>query len=189
MALNISFELQEQDLEYFRTIMQKTQQSVSQLSQTEVLAAARALAGEVKHQVPDFVASRLKQLELLVAMVEDSEWDLTADEKLDVLSALAYFAKPEDLIADYVPVLGFLDDAIMIELVAQELSEDLQAYTEFCQYRQNEIERRGAEAHTSKADWLESKRQELQSWMRRRRADKRASRSSSGFRSVFSFRG
>ena len=66
MALNISFELQDQDLEYFRTIMQKTQQSVSQLSQVEILAAARALAGEVKHQVPDFVASRLKQLELLI---------------------------------------------------------------------------------------------------------------------------
>ncbi len=189
MALNISFELQDQDLEYFRTIMQKTQQSVSQLSQSDILAAARALAGEVKHQVPEFVASRLKQLELLVAMVEDAEWDLTAEEKLDVLSALAYFAKPEDLIADHLPVLGFLDDAIMIELVAQELAEDLQAYGEFCQFRQNETERRGADAHTTKADWLESKRQELQSWMRRRRAEKRASRGSGGFRSVFSFRG
>ena len=108
--------------------------------------------------------------------------DLTDEEKTEVLSALAYFAKPEDLIADHVPVLGFLDDAIMIELVAQELAEDLQAYGEFCQYRQNETERRGAEAHTSKADWLESKRQELQSWMRRRRAEKRSSRSNSGYR-------
>lgn len=188
MALNITFELQDQDLEYFRTIMQKTQHSVSQLSQADVLNAARNLAVEVKHQVPEFVANRLKQLELLVAMVEDSEWDLTADEKLDVLSALAYFAKPEDLIADHLPVLGFLDDAIMIELVAQELAEDLQAYSEFCQYRHNEIERCGGDALTSKADWLESKRQELQSWMRRRRAEKRADRSSSGFRSVFSFR-
>ncbi len=189
MALNISFELQDQDLDYFRNIMQKTQQSVSQLSQSDVLSAARELASEVKHQVPEFVASRLKQLELLVAMVEDKEWDLTDEEKLDVLSALAYFAKPEDLIADHLPVLGFLDDAIMIELVAQELADDLQAYSEFTSFRQAEIERRGAEAQTSKADWLESKRQELQSWMRRRRAEKRASRGGSGFRSVFSFRG
>ena len=189
MALNISFELQDQDLDYFRSIMQKTQDSVSQLSQADVLKAARELASEVKHQVPEFVAARLKQLDLLVAMVEDQEWDLTSEEKLDVLSALAYFAKPEDLIDDHVPVLGFLDDAIMIELVAQELADDLQAYTEFSQFRLAEIERRGADAHTSKADWLESKRQELQSWMRRRRAEKRASRGGSGFRSVFSFRG
>ncbi len=77
----------------------------------------------------------------------------------------------------------------MIELVVQSLADDFEAYTEFCTFRTNEIERRGPDAQTSKADWLESKRQELQSWMRRRRAEKRSSRSSSGFRSVFSFRG
>lgn len=189
MALTINFDLQEQDLDYYRDIMLKTQTAVRELDRAEVLNAARKLAGEVREQVPDFVASRLKQLEQLVDMVEDNHWDLTEDEKLDVLSALAYFSKAEDLIDDRLPVLGFLDDAIMIELVARELADDLKAYDEFCVYRRQEIERRGEEAHTTKADWLEAKRQELHSWMRRRRAEKRGSSGSAGFRSFFSFRG
>jgi uncharacterized membrane protein YkvA (DUF1232 family) len=189
MALTISFDLQEQDLDYFRQLMQKTERVVSHHSSEEILNAAKALAGEVQNQVPEFVAVRLKQLETLVAMVEDTDWDLTEEEKLDVLSALAYFTKPEDLIADHLPVLGFLDDAIMIELVVQSLADDFEAYSEFCTFRTNEIERRGPDAQTSKADWLETKKQELHSWLRRRRAEKRSGSSAGGgFRSVFSFR-
>lgn len=188
MALTISFDLQEQDLDYFRQLMQKTERVVSHHSSEEILNAAKGLASEVKNQVPEFVAIRLKQLETLVAMVEDQDWDLTDEEKLDVLSALAYFSKPEDLIADHLPVLGFLDDAIMIELVVQSLADDFEAYSEFCTFRRNEIERRGPEAQTTKADWLETKKQELHSWLRRRRAEKRSSNNSGGFRSVFSFR-
>ncbi len=189
MSLTISFDLQEQDLDYFRQLMQKTERVVSQHNSEEILNAARTLASEVQNQVPEFVAVRLKQLETLVAMVEDQDWDLTDEEKLDVLSALAYFTQPEDLIADHLPVLGFLDDAIMIELVVQSLADDFQAYSEFCTFRRNEIERRGAAAQPSKADWLEAKKQELHSWLRRRRAEKRSGGGSGGFRSVFSFRG
>jgi uncharacterized membrane protein YkvA (DUF1232 family) len=184
MSLSITFELQEPDLDYFRQIMARTQNSLSSLDQKQILTAAKAMALEVHGTVPDFIASRLHQLQNLVALVEDNDWDLTDEETAEVLSALAYFAKPEDLIADHVPVLGFLDDAIMIELVVQSLADDLQAYEEFCKFRAAEIARRGAESSPSKADWLESKKQELFLWMRRRRAERRSG-GSSGFRSIF----
>jgi uncharacterized membrane protein YkvA (DUF1232 family) len=184
MSLSITFELQEPDLDYFRQIMAKTQSASSALNQQQILAAAKKLALEVNGKVPEFVASRIQKLQQLVALVEDKEWDLTDEEKAEVLSALAYFAKPEDLIADHVPVLGFLDDAIMIELVAQSLADDIQAYDEFCKFRTTEAARRGAEVNPSKADWLETKKQELHSWMRRRRAERRSG-GGGGFRSIF----
>lgn len=74
MTLTINFELQEQDLDYYRDMMQKTQAAVRELDRSDVLHTARKLAGEVQDQVPDFVASRLKQLEQLVNMVEDNDW-------------------------------------------------------------------------------------------------------------------
>jgi uncharacterized membrane protein YkvA (DUF1232 family) len=40
-------------------------------------------------------------------MIEDSEWKILAQERADVLSALAYFSDPEDLVPDHIPVLGF----------------------------------------------------------------------------------
>ena len=184
MSLSITFELQEPDLDHFRQIMAKTQGALSTMDQQQVLAAAKKLAHEVNGNIPEFIVIRLQKLQQLVALVEDKEWDLTDEEKSEVLSALAYFAKPEDLIADHVPVLGFLDDAIMIELVAQSLADDLQAYDEFCKFRTAELARRGADAVTSKADWLDVKKHELHNWMRRRRSERRSG-GGGGFRSIF----
>jgi uncharacterized membrane protein YkvA (DUF1232 family) len=115
-------------------------------------------------------------------MIEDSEWNIPSEERTEVLSALAYFSDPEDLVPDHIPVLGFLDDAIMIELVAEEFKDDVDAFEEFCAYRERE-EGRSGDATITREEWLESKRHELHSRMRSRRSSRRGGRSS--FRSVF----
>jgi len=95
---------------------------------------------------------------------------------------LAYFSDPEDLVPDHIPVLGFLDDAIMIELVAEELKDDIEAFEEFCAYRERE-EGRSGEGTITREEWLDAKRRELHSRMRNRRSKRRGGRSS--FRSIF----
>jgi uncharacterized membrane protein YkvA (DUF1232 family) len=79
-----------------------------------------------------------------------------------VLNALAYFTEPDDLIPDHIPGLGFLDDAIMVELVVRELEHEIEAYRDFCDFR---------ESHTASGrdDWLTERREELQTRMRQRR--------------------
>ena len=52
-----------------------------------------------------------------------------------MLNALAYFAEPDDLIPDQIPGLGFLDDAIMVELVVRELRHEIEAYEDFRVFR------------------------------------------------------
>ena len=52
-----------------------------------------------------------------------------------VRAALAYFTDPDDLIHDAVPGLGFLDDAIVIELLWLELRHELAAFQTFAQFR------------------------------------------------------
>jgi uncharacterized membrane protein YkvA (DUF1232 family) len=182
MAFEVTFELKESDLDHFRNVMRKAQAGAKQLSEAEILANAKTLSKDIKVELPEFVSSRIKKLNTLVAMIEDSEWQIPDEERTDVISALAYFSDPEDLVPDHIPVLGFLDDAIMIELVAEELKDDIEAFDEFCTYRQRE-EQRAGENTITREEWLDSKRRELHSRMRNRRVKRRNSRSS--FRSVF----
>jgi len=87
-----------------------------------------------------------------------------------VMSALIYFVDPKDVIPDQVEVLGFLDDAIMIELCVRQLRHELDAYDDFCEYRAHEATKRGVEpASVGQADWLESRREELVDRMHTRR--------------------
>jgi len=182
MAIEVKFELKDSDMDHFRDVMRKAQEGAKQLSEKDILANAKNLSDDIKDNVPEFVRERIQKLETFVAMIEDSEWQMPAEERTEVLSALAYFSDPEDLVPDHIPVLGFLDDAIMIELVAAEFKDDIEAFEEFCLYRTRE-EGRAGDNPITRDEWLEAKRHELHSRMKSRRSSRRGGRSS--FRSVF----
>ena len=101
-------------------------------------------------------------------MVRDQEWDLAQQERKQVIAALAYFADPLDIIPDNVPVLGYIDDAIMIELVVSELKNEIDSFTDFCRYRDGE-KARNRNPSLSRDEYLVIKRRELHDRMRRRR--------------------
>jgi uncharacterized membrane protein YkvA (DUF1232 family) len=191
MTLRVSFELADRDLSHFRTIMREARDAAVNLSQEEILQAAHGLLESVKGvELPDFVGGRLAKIQIMIDMIEDEEWQLPDKETTRVLNALAYFCEPHDLIPDHIPGLGFLDDAIMVELVCRELRHDMDAYVDFCEYRDGEGARRknaGLPLDISTDDWLAARRRELHSRMRNRRRRERSSRRRrGGGRSPFS---
>jgi len=171
MPLSLTFELSDRDLEHFGQAIARAREATGSKSPDEIIAAAsRLLGGADKIEVPDFIAARLERLDALIAMLRDDGWRLPDEDRARVLGALAYFADPKDVIPDDVPVLGYLDDAIAIEMCVKDLKHELEAYDEFCEYRQGEAERRGQDpAAVGRADWLESRRDELVDRMHRRR--------------------
>ena len=48
-----------------------------------------------------------------------------------ILFALAYFVTPTDLIPDFIPALGFSDDASVVFLIARKLNKDISKFTEW----------------------------------------------------------
>lgn len=171
MPLAISFELSDRDLEHFQTAIKAAAAAAVAKSPDDILDAAGQLVKDAgSMQLPDFIFKRLDRLDALIAMVRDEGWALPAEDRQRVLAALAYFADPQDIIPDSVPVLGYFDDAIAIELCVRDLSAEIEAYDEFCEYRQGEAERRGMEpSQVGRADWLGSRRDELQDRMHRQR--------------------
>lgn len=171
MALEFTIEIADQDLPVFLDAMKRAEQRAAGKSAQQILDdAAKTYAGSHAAQMPDFVRSRLSGVENLIAMAGDEGWGLADEDRSRVVSALTYFSDPEDLIPDNVPVLGFLDDAIMIEVVQRVLNPEIEAYADFCRYRSEEAAARGADAaKLGREEWLEVRRAELQSRMRSRR--------------------
>ncbi len=171
MGLSINIELSDNDLDHFQEVLKRAHMAAGSKDSHEITEAARQLLVDAhSSNAPEFISERLAKLESLINMVHDAGWGLPHEDKARVLTALTYFADPKDVIPDNVPVVGYLDDAIMIELCVRELKHELEAYEDFCSFRKNEAEGRGLDPATmDRADWTEERRQELQDRMRRRR--------------------
>lgn len=171
MSLSITIELSDSDLEHFARGREKARQLASGKSTAEIVQAAAVLLQQAEaSEPPAFVRERLDILDSLIAMVRDEAWALQDGDCEHVRAVLEYFTTAADAIADSVPVLGYLDDAIMIEICARDLKHELEAYEDFCEFRQREAEHRGLDPKAAgRADWLEARRQELQERMHRRR--------------------
>lgn len=185
MPLDITFTLSDDDLDHFQKVVDKAKSVMkSPQSAAQIEAAARQLIDDSrKGDLPDFIASRLSKLEVVINMVGDAEWKLSEEERKRVLGALVYFCDPEDLIPDHIPGIGFLDDAIYVELVIRELKSEIESYEEFCSFRISEEQRRkdqGLDPYVEREQWLADKRASLHARMRKRRQS--GSGSSSGWR-------
>jgi uncharacterized membrane protein YkvA (DUF1232 family) len=172
MPLTVTLEISDQELEHFRSVLVSARDRASSKTPQEVAATARAAVARLRPSSPSpFVEKRLNKVNALVGMLEDPEWQLPERERRRVLDGLSYVAEVHDMVPDDVPVLGLVDDAIMLELVLHELQHELEGYEEFDAFRQHELARPGAATHpaVSREDWLESKRQALHERIRERR--------------------
>ena len=173
MALEFNITIQDEDLPVFMDAMKRAEERASKKTAAQILEEAeKTFVTASAQKLPDFVSSRLASVENLIAMVRDAGWGLADEDRSRIVAALTYFADPEDLIPDNVPVLGFLDDAIMIDIVDTVLKPEIEAYADFCAFRDQEATRRGedpAKVVLQREDWMEGRRAELQARMRQRR--------------------
>ena len=166
MPLDITFTLSDRDLERFKAIAIKAKSTAGDPhSKSEIEKAAYKIVDvAMNSDLPDFIADRLLQLKILLEMLRDEEWNLTDFEHERIVSALAYFADPIDLIPDHIPGIGFLDDAMFVEIIIRELRAEIDAYNEFCEFRSSEDKRladAGLDPGENRDEWISAKRNEL----------------------------
>src|SRR5262245_50678967 len=112
MSLDFHIEITDEDLPVFMDALSRSELRAAGKTAQQVLAeATKTFNASLGQKMPEFVRARLATVESLIAMAGDIGWALGDDDRNRIISALTYFADPEDLIPDNVPVLGFLDDA------------------------------------------------------------------------------
>jgi uncharacterized membrane protein YkvA (DUF1232 family) len=169
MPLRVTFTLSDQDLKYFRQRVRESRLRAQGTAPEEIIGGARDLLERVRAvEVPEFLAERIGKLETLISMVDDELWKVQEDVRRRVLSALAYFVNPYDIIPDDVPGIGFLDDAIIVELIVRELKHDIEAYEDFVRFDRERRRTARGDARTTDPDQYKAARQRLLRRARRR---------------------
>ncbi len=171
MGMKLSFELTDRDLRYFREALKQSRDAVRDADEAEIIDAIRDVLADIRSNepLPDFVSSRLPQLELLIQMLLDEEWQLPTEDREHLLATFVYFGDPEDLLPDDIPVIGYLDDVIILELAARELLHVSEAYDDYCRYREEFDKEQGRKIDpVVRRDRLDRRRQQLHQRMKRR---------------------
>jgi uncharacterized membrane protein YkvA (DUF1232 family) len=182
--LKITFTLSNRDVAHLRRLIRRATKAAAKEDESSILGAAETLASQVRSaQPPDYVLERVEKLEALVKMVQDKDYDILSSVRKKVLGALAYFVHPADLIPDSIPGLGFLDDAIMVELIAQDLRHELAGYQKFSSYRESAVQRPWTQAGQKVlGKKLIEKRKRIREEIRRKHSrDAERAKSGSGF--------
>ena len=178
MGLKISFELTDRDLNFFRKALRQSRAAVKDAEETEIIEAIHSVLDEIRSNepLPDFVGKRIPELESLISMLTDDEWQLPGGDRERLLATFVYFADPEDILPDDIPVIGYLDDVIIIELVARELLHVREAYDDFCRFRDDFEKEHGENTDpVIRRDRIDRRRQQLHQRMRRRSAQQKKS--------------
>lgn len=164
MPFKVSFELGDADLRHLAEVAQVRQSAARARPFEEIVAAAREvyLQGAQAH-LADFVKERYSRLGTMLEMVDDAEWQLSKEDSQRLINALACFSEPAT------GAHAALDQAIMIELVSRDLHHDLEAYRDFCKFRDSQIARRYSPPGTDREQWLSQRRAALQERMHKRR--------------------
>ncbi len=89
-----------------------------------------------------FVRQEFKMVPILISMVR-SYWkkDYTRVPRrtmLAIVSALIYFLSPIDVIPDWIPVLGQVDDALVVATCWKLVNKDVEDYRQWQKERKNQ---------------------------------------------------
>ena len=130
MADRITFEISDADEEWFQkqvaTSMPKSKEMlVTQVGQQ--LQMLNGILSQVEY-VPDFVRAFVDDLGTLNEMLGDRTWDLSDQSEPWILYALGYLVNTVDAVPDSVPLVGFLDDVVVVRWICRKLKGDMHAF-------------------------------------------------------------
>lgn len=105
------------------------------------------------------IDERLQCLQDLRAMAADEAWDCDPALRRRLDRLFAYVDDGDDLIPDRVPLLGLLDDVLLIELAWPAFAAEAEDFRDFCAYRR--IEHPVGDATQQRAAWVRDRLAEL----------------------------
>ncbi|HEU4812722.1 MAG TPA: hypothetical protein VFS99_00625 [Xanthomonadaceae bacterium] len=154
-------ELANGSLRRFREVANSLQSEMGPPEVDALACAARRLTYQFSgmRRAPS-IRLRLRALRALRTMASEDAWELAPAKKRQITLIADYAANQDRLVPDEAPVIGGLDDAVLVELAWPSLQVDLDDYFDFRRLRAEEAAMRRANPHDirfDRADWIEAK--------------------------------
>lgn len=126
-----------------------------------IARAARGVLAEARDGAHPFVRERMALVPEVLAMMADEDWCL-GDRPRRQLRALGHYVRnPDDLIPDDLPLIGLLDDAILVDRCVGDLQHELADWRDFRDFRRDwaAVQRiEVADCHPSRLEWLTARK-------------------------------
>ncbi len=149
----------------FLTVAQALRPEAPAPSIDAVISAARHLVHEFpRAKRAPCIRLRLRCLSALRTMAAEPAWELAPDKQQCIALLGEYAANEDRLLPDTVPVVGGLDEAVLVDLAWPSLRFDLDDYLDFRRLRAEEAALQGRRPHAivySREQWLQTRYAEL----------------------------
>ena len=134
-----TIDIQDVQVQRFNDLAQSQNAEMPSLSADQLAGVARrvlrtaAMGGD-----SPFIRSRLRRAAEMRAMRADTAWRLSEDFQHRIGNLLGYVDDPLGLIPDKTPVIGLLDDALLVDIAMDVLRDELDGYAEFRRFLEAE---------------------------------------------------
>ena len=146
-------------LERFNHVLEVTDPLRRQLSADQVATTARGvLAQHNGLPIPINIYERLRCLAAMNSMFKELDWEIEELAAWRSATLLEYFKSREVLFPNNAPVVGYLDDAILMEAAWPELRGEVSNFYDYRRLRRIEAEGRSKDENHfrfTRRDWLE----------------------------------
>lgn len=78
-----------------------------------------------------WIGSMVGRVRTLLDLLRDPDYKLSTKAKTLIAAGLIYFVLPTDFTPDFIPGIGYIDDAIVLNIVWRTLADQIEPYIAF----------------------------------------------------------
>ena len=103
----------------------------SSTDEQKVLDDVSSKVQELHSSKSTAIKELLQHVKLAFYMLNDKNYNLSWKSKTLLIGALLYFLLPTDLTPDFLPIIGYIDDAAVISAVFKRLANEVKSYESY----------------------------------------------------------
>ena len=116
-----------------KRVLERRAEKVSPRDLSELMEKLKAKVSDLKdlEEGLHWIGTLIGRAKLLYGMIRDSEFHIDLKSKLMIAAGLIYFVLPTDLTPDFIPGIGYVDDAVVLGTLWKLVSGELERYILF----------------------------------------------------------